>query len=239
MTTIYSGLVVQSFGHFWKPWTKRAVSRQQSYCDRKGFNYCLMTDIYWGAEYPVRESWTYATLIKLVAIDRFLETNEEYFTWIDLDIYPTAKADDYELPECNLLYAPFTSWSHCEQPGHEHMRCKREWCGHASDYYAVSSGMFRLKRESVEDFWNFVNVNHDIKTQDWWDAFYEKQTAFSKESPWMYGTDECFLEEWLNLRMHQGFQFFQLTDDIQSVDAKHDPIFMHYYGPNKENYPAN
>jgi hypothetical protein len=238
--TIYSGLYEQSFGNFQKPnittWTSKAIERQQEYCNKTNQEYKLIKDIPWGQIYPLRESWTFGTLIKLVAIDDFIQSNESYFTWLDLDIYPTDKAFEYIIPEDNIFYAPFMSWSYCEQPGHEHMKCKRIWCGHKEDYYAVSSGMFRLNRNTAIDFWNYLNKDHSIYSDKWWRLFYERQISYSSSSPWMYGTDECFIEEWLNNKVKQGFRFTQLTDDIHSVSKEHDPLFLHYYGTNKENY---
>ena len=235
--TVYSGLYEQDFGHFKKPWTKLAIARQTEYCTTTNQNYKLIKNIPWGKEYPYRESWTFGTLIKFVALDDFINSNEPYFTWLDLDIYPTDKAFEYKIPKDNIFYAPFVPYAYCEQPGHEHMKCKREWCSHTSDYYAVSSGMFRLDRNTALDFWKYLNIEHEIQSEKWWKSFCHKQLSYSTSAPWMYGTDECFIEEWLNNKIKQGFKFTQLTEDIQSVAKECNPLFLHYYGSTKENYP--
>jgi hypothetical protein len=235
MTTIYSGLFTHKHGFFPTDWTERAIKRQQQYCDHWGFDYRLMTNIPWGQNYPLRHAWSFGTTIKFVALDHFLKSKEKYFTWLDLDVYPTDRAFEYQLPSCNLLYAPFVSWGFSDQPGHEHMKCKREWCGHKKDYFALNTGMFRLERSAVENLWGYINFNHSIWTDAWWEIYHSRQLAMSAESPWLYGSEEAIIEEWLN--SYFSLPFDQLSEDVHSVHSENNPIFMHYYGAQKAHYP--
>jgi hypothetical protein len=97
--------------------------------------------------------------------------------------------------------------------------------------------MFRIDRETARSFWAHLNAKHSIESDDWWQAYYEKQLSFSTEKPWLYGTEECLFEEWLNEEIAKGFKFEQFPESVHSVHLEHDPIFMHYYGPRKSEYP--
>lgn len=230
--TIYSGVYKQNFGNFQNnfDWILRAQARQQLYCDKSFQKYKLIEDIPWGKNYPLRESWTFGTLIKLVALNDFIKSTEEYFTWFDLDIYPTNNSFEYSLPKDNLFYAPLVPWSFCTT---EHMKCKREWCNHSSDYYAVSSSMYRFTRDTALTYWAHINRDYEIESDKWWEALYCRQLSYSTTTPWAYGTEECLLQEWLN---KYSPKFIQLTDDIQSTFG--NPLFLHYYGTSKSKYPV-
>lgn len=237
MTTIYTGCFDPGNGIFNKDWVGRALFRQRRYCDHWGFDYEVIREIPWGAYYPLRYSYGFGTLIKLVALHKFLESGESCFTWLDLDIYPTDKAFTYTLPRCNLLCAYMVPWGFADGSGHEHMRAKREWCGFREDYFAVSTGMFCMNRETVISLWNYINAKNDIATDKWWELFYNRQLSFSSEHPYFYGTDEAIIEGWTNEMIPKGMDFVPLSDNIHSVKPEHDPIFFHYYGNNKSKYP--
>jgi hypothetical protein len=248
MITIYSGLFTHPHGFYPTDWVERAIARHKKYCDCVDYDYQLVTNIPWGQKYPLRHAWSFGTTIKFVALDKFLCSGEDYFIWMDLDVYPTEAAMSYTLPLCNLLYAPLIRWGFSDTPGHEHMKCKREWCNHSSDYYALNTGMFVLTRSTAADLWGYINdlfTGYHIDSDAWWEALYDKQMTHSQETPWLYGSEEAIMEHWLNeeLRLNKGlpehlhFKFTQFPLAIHSVHPEDSPLFMHYYGPRKAEYP--
>ena len=245
---IYSGIFLHEHGYYPTHWIDAAIKRQQMWCNSIDQEYRLIKDIPWGMNYPLRHSWCYGTLIKFVALYDFLQSDESYFTWIDLDVYPEDTAMGYCLPDDNLLYAPIVSPIFCESEGHEHMKAKKIWCGHTSNYYALNTGMYKLDRITALSLWNFINncFNTPITKDKWWSHYAAKQLSLSQECPWLYGTEEAIMEDWLNKEMslneslpeHRQFKFTQIPETMNSVHPEHSPLFMHYHGPNKSSYPV-
>jgi hypothetical protein len=238
MTTIYTGCFDPGNGIFDKDWVGRALARQKRYCDHWGFDYEVLKEIPWGMNYPLRHSWGFATTIKFVALHKFLDSDQPHFNWFDMDVYPTDKSFDYNLPQCNLLSAWIVPWEFADGLGHDHMRAKREWGGFKEDYFAVNTGMFCLDREAATSLWDYINAEHDIRDNKWWELFHARQLSFSDEEPFLYGSEEAIIEAWANEMISKGFEFMPLTDNIHSVKPEHDPIFLHYYGSNKSRYPG-
>jgi len=248
---IYSGIFLHEHGYYSTHWIDSAIKRQQMWCDSIDQEYRLIKDIPWGMNYPLRHSWCYGTLIKFVALYDFLQSDESHFTWIDLDVYPEDTAMGYCLPDDNLLYAPMVSPDFSEAPGHEHMRAKKIWCGHKADYYALNTGMYKLSYEAAVSLWDFINnralspASGPITQTLWWEIYKKKQLDFSTDQPWLYGTEEAITEDWLNeeiqlnesLPEHRHVKFTQLSETIHSVHPENSPLFLHYHGPRKHEYP--
>lgn len=236
-TVIYSGLYTHPEMVYDISWTSRAIARQQYWCHSLDAEYMLMKDMAkWARYYEHPNAWTFGTLIKFRALEHFIQTYNETFVWVDLDIYPTDAAIGRPLPTNNLFYAPLISIDWAREHNAWHMNNKLAWWNPGvSEYYAWSTGMFIMDRETAFHLWDWINREHHINTRQWWDNYYMRQKILSQETPWHYGSDEAIKEEWLN---SHDIQFEQMTDKFHSVHQDQNPIFMHYYGQTKQQYPA-
>lgn len=189
----------------------------------------------WARHYPHPHSWSFGTLIKLRALEHFIESRASTFVWVDLDVYPTDRAFEMDLPTGNVFYAPKISVDWARDHNAWHMNNKLAWWGPQScEYYAWSTGMFSMDRDTAFHLWDWLNYGCSINHPDWWRSYYSRQLSLSAECPWDYGSDEAIKEEWLNTN---AIEFDCMTDDYHSVHLNMNPVFFHYYGETKCSYP--
>ena len=257
---IYSGLSVAAGTQDPHNWAGRALSRHLRWCREREIEYTFIASPCnrWArlAAYP--GSWTFGTLIKFEAMRDFLENGKrgEVFIWMDLDVYPEkhARLEDMTDLGTNVLAAPLTPPSMCGWPGldrnHLHMYTKLTWAGRRGwlncyEYLALSSGMFSLNLPTLVGFWEWLNRDHSIDSPEWWEAYRQRQVRCAAEAagageclePFLFGSEEAILEDWLN---EEPIEFAQFGFQIHGLcDAPGRRSFTHYYGNNKEKYPTD
>lgn len=238
MTTIYSGYYTQKP----KPqWVNRATKKQAHWAINNNYNYCLLTDLtHWAQHYPHTDSNNFGSLIKLLALEKFIQSEEQTFIWIDMDVYPTQKAYGYKIDETTdaILHQKKnkikdqTDWF---------KKAKYNWAQYEDlrdDYWEINTGFMIFTKPTAQSAWDFINKDHNINTKPWWDAYLQKQieTIREDEEPWYHGNDEAIFEEWFN-RNPPNPHPKNINQTLQSLTMKPDAIFHHYYMKNKDNYP--
>mgnify|MGYP007071565173 CR=1 FL=1 len=236
-TTVYSGLYTHPLMVYDLSWVERAKARQRRWCASLGAEYRLIRGMErWARLCHHPESWSFGTMIKFAAMEDYLGSGVAGdFVWVDLDVYPTDAAFGVPVPRGNLFYAPLVSVSWAREHDAWHMNNKLAWWNPGvSEYFAWSTGMYVMDRDTVEKVWGWLNRHSDINSRRWWDDHYVRQCVLSRERPWEFGTEEALLEEWLN--SHQ-ISFECMTDEFHSVHHDRKPVFLHFYGQSKKNYP--
>ncbi len=251
---LYSGLYAPPSNKA-LPWISRALVRHLQWCQLQNVEYTFVASPMnqWAKLCSYPWAWSFGTMIKLEAMRDFLEvpSRGDVFIWMDLDSYPEDEAtiDDIAQFGSNVLSAPLTEPSFCGYPGlnyaHLNTYCKMIWGGHyrRPAYLSLSTGMFALSREAIENFWSWLNKDFHIDSAAWWAAYHLKQADCSElvrelgyaVEPFHFGTEEALMEDWLNsepLEFHEfGFSVHGLCDS----GNRHK--FTHYYGGHKERYP--
>lgn len=255
--SIYSGLYAPSGGRSDHTWVGRALIRQLEWCGERGIDYRFVASTMhpWASYATYPNSWTFGTMVKFMALKDFLSNPKggDRFSWMDLDVYPEDNARLEDLTDLgeNVLAAPATPPTFCGYPGlypaHLHMFCKLLWTGlhDQPNYLALSSGMFTLSRAAAGALWGWLNRKHLIDTQPWWDEYAAKQLTCAEHArrlghtvdPFMFGSEEALLEDWLN---STGTMFTQFGFNIHGLcDSRQKHKFTHYYGGLKALYPVN
>jgi hypothetical protein len=175
-------------------------------------------------------------MIKFAALEDYLCCGPPGdFVWVDLDVYPTESAFSVSLPFGNLFYAPLIDVNWAREHNAWHMNNKLAWWNPGvSEYFAWSTGMFVMDRHTAEKLWAWLNRHHDINSQEWWNAYHFRQRVLSSEKPWEFGSEEALMEEWLN---SNSIQFQCMDDRFHSVHPEKKPLFLHFYGQSKKDYP--
>ena len=86
MLTIYSGYYTTN------PipeWANRAAKKHTHWALHTKNNYVLMTNMdKWTKWHPYPNAWTFGSLRKLLTLEHFINSNNEHYLWMDMDVYP-------------------------------------------------------------------------------------------------------------------------------------------------------
>lgn len=240
-------------------WIPRAVTRWSHWCRQAGFEYRFVARslTQWSQHAHFPYAWEFGANIKYVAIEEFLkdESLGDRFLWIDPDIYPKDEALRFDwnaLPLTTFMTRDLPpSWAGYPGPmdgNNQHALCKLIWTGRQekSSSIVFDAGLMSMSRETAQSFWDWLNRDHSIHSEEWWAAHAEKQAACTKvlldigvsnAVAWMFGTDEMYFEDWVN---STDVQFSRLPEGVHEHYCKGqecDAILVHYNGQNKAAYP--
>ncbi len=237
MTTIYSGYYTQKP----KPqWVNKATKKQAHWAINNNYNYYCLTDMNkWVQHYPHHNTYNFGSLIKLLALEKFIQSEEQTFIWFDMDIYPTQKAYEHKIPEGHdLLY--YYHRNRKRDITNQFIEEKYAWAQYnpqPTEYLELSSSFMILTKPTAQSIWNFINKDHNINTKPWWDAYLQKQTELSPQNPTQQGNDEAIFEEWLNKHTPNPKPIRPPHDYQCPPTEEHSPTFIHYHMKQKDLYP--
>ena len=235
MLTIYSGYYTTN------PipeWANRAIKKHAHWALHTKNNYVLMTNMdKWTKWYPHTNTWTFGSLIKLLTLEHFINSNNEHYLWMDMDVYPKQQAYNTKIP----LKTTIDYYEHTEKTRTSPYPIrKQQWATGNQNWkphkYGVNTGFYILDKPTAQSLWNFINQEHHINTPQWWNKHLEKQTKLSPQKPWNYGSDEEIIEEWFNKRTPNPLPT-KTPATLHSVHDHDNLSFLHYYLETKTNYP--
>lgn len=237
MTTIYSGY----YTHNNPPqWVHHATQAHQKWTNHIQATYHNLTNLHpWTQYTPHKHSWTFGSLIKLKAIEHYIQNPTPTFIWIDKDIYPTPKAHTTPIPTPNTLqYWEDNTPHHQLNPFRQN---KQNWVHQTwtnpnnQPYKNLMSGILILDHPTTQSLWNHINQHHNINTPQWWNHWHQRQNQLNPTQPWNYGNDEAIIEEWLN---QTNPKTTYLPNTYHSCHpSPHNPALQHYHGNTKQHYP--
>ncbi|XZE35397.1 hypothetical protein SH501x_000888 [Pirellulaceae bacterium SH501] len=255
---VHSGFYTHPDSQFDTSWIPRAVKFLSAWCRTQNAEFLCearsMTD--WVKFAPFPHSWEFGSLVKFAVLRGFLQDvhRGDRFIWLDPDIYPTPAANDFDLWSVprNAFWGERRHTDWCGFPAKPDATTwfgyrKRLWAGSTRDqeYFYLGSGMFSLSRQDAERFWAWVNADFDINTKLWWDWYRDKQMlcaararsyGYENAQPWMFGTEEAFLEQWIE---EDGCDLEQIPCNVHDVYYRDsNPLLVHYEGSGKKIYPT-
>lgn len=243
MTTIYSGY----YTHNNQPpqWVQHATKAHQNWTNKINATYHHLTNMHpWDKHYPIPHSWTFGSLIKLKAIEHYLQNPTPTFIWIDQDIYPTPNAHTTPIPQPNTYqYWTDNTPHHQLNQFKQNKQNKQKWVHttwtnpNNQPYNTIATGILILNHQTTQNLWNHINQHHNINTPQWWNHYHQKQQQLDPQNPWNYGNDEAIIEEWHN---QTNPKTTYLPNTYHSCHpSPHNPTLLHYHGNQKDNYPTN
>lgn len=254
---VHSGFYTHPDSQFDAGWIPRAVKFLSDWCRHQNAEFlCEARSLSQWVKYaPFPHSWEFGSLVKFAVMRSFLQDTSrgDRFVWMDPDIYPTKAAYDWDLWSLpsNAFWGERRSTDWCGFPERPDSTTwfgyrKRIWSGllERREYFYLGAGMFSLSRKSAADFWDWLNQDFHIDTSSWWDWYRDKQNlcaararafGFEEAQPWMFGTEEAFIEQWIE---EVGCDVSEIPCSVHDVyyrDTK--PVLVHYEGSGKKLYP--
>lgn len=243
---IASGYIERNDPYWPAGWQDRAIRIHKNWAESVGQPYVLVTneDVEpWLKHAKNSDSWQFATLCKYVAIQRFLDSDDDSFLWLDLDCIPMDKAYFSRFERYSAAHWAETNFVQFAKVKDKHRLAKACWHGVFNrNFKAVTTMLFCLTRNNADMLLNFAGMGCRFGSEKWWQKYENRKEELlpllellwgdpADCNVWELGSEEAIFEQWLNLARPD----IQLLPDsvVANFESSKDSLFRHYHGPSK------